>query len=154
MENQKTTLPINHIGYLINMTAQFFNLTALQIFKENNLNITPEQFGVLYFLSRENGMYQRQLAQAIFKDRPNITRILNILQKNGYIIRTADPQNKRITRVLITPDGQKKVETALPLLLGMKDKATTGLSEEEINTLMTILGKICGNLENNFTIQI
>ena len=41
-----------------------------------------------------DGLYQRQLSEITMKDRPNITRIINILEKNGYVTRVSD-KNKR-----------------------------------------------------------
>ncbi|MFC1875817.1 MarR family transcriptional regulator [Thermodesulfobacteriota bacterium] len=40
------------------------------------------------------------------KDRHNITRILNLLEKNGFISRTPDGEDKRRLNVYLTKEGK------------------------------------------------
>lgn len=151
--NQTTPLKVG-VGYLINKTALYFKITVLQFFKEKNFDITPEQFAVLFFLSKENGMYQRQLAKICLKDRPNITRLVDILEKRNLVYREIDPNNRRIFKVFITEEGKKHVEDIHPIFFEMNKKATTGISEEELEFFKKILAKICANMDENFKLQI
>jgi len=154
MEKNQIILPKVGIGYLINKTALYFKITCLQLFKEKAFDITPEQLGILFFLSKEDGMYQRQLAKISLKDRPNITRLVDILEERGFVYREADPENRRIFKVFITEEGKKQVESIHPALLEMQEKAVTGMSEEETESLRKLLAKICGNMDENFKLQI
>lgn len=142
------------IGYLINKTALRFKINVLQLFKEKSFSITPEQFGILFFLSKENGMYQRQLAKVLLKDRPNITRLVDILEEKNFVWREADPQNRRIIKVFITEEGRKEVEKVHPHLLEINKKATKEITEEEMETFKKVLEKICINIDEDFKLQI
>jgi len=154
MEEAKTALPQVGIGYLINKTALHFKITVLQLFKEKNFSITPEQFGILFFLSREDGMYQRQLAKTTLKDRPNITRLIDILEKKGFVHREIDPDNRRIFKIFITQEGRKQVAEIHPLLLEIQNKAIDGIMIDELESTRKILRKICENMDENFKLQI
>ena len=52
---------------------------AVQKFTQEGHPITPEQMTVLAALIDHDGMYQRQISAITLKDRPNITRSINIL---------------------------------------------------------------------------
>jgi DNA-binding MarR family transcriptional regulator len=153
MERYIIGMPEISIGYMISRTALYLKISALQFFKNNEYNVTPEQFGILYILSRENGLYQRQLSKMTLKDRPNITRIIDILEKRGLIYRELDPENRRIFKVFITEEGRQQVEDILPSLCEFRDKTIEGLSQEDLNDLKRILGKIRSNLDATFKLQ-
>ena len=63
------------------MLGKKSKILALQRFSMNNYPITPEQFTILAALVEQDGMYQSQIAHWTMKDRPNITRLTNILEK-------------------------------------------------------------------------
>lgn len=84
MQNKKND--IRSFGYAISETSHYIKISILQVFKEKKFKITPEQFFTLYILYQENGMYQRQLAKKLLKDRPNITRLVDILEKKNLFI--------------------------------------------------------------------
>jgi len=142
------------IGYIVNKTALYFKITVLQLFKEKNFNITPEQFGIIFFLSREDGMYQRQIAKICLKDRPNVTRLIDILEKKALVYRETDPDNRRIFKVFITEEGRKLVAKIHPHLLEIQNKAINGIKKEELELLRKVLGKICENMDDDFKLQI
>jgi len=154
MEKDKTGFSKVGVGYCINKTALYFKITVLQLFKENNFNMTPEQFGILFFLSREDGLYQRQLAKISLKDRPNITRMIDILEKKGFVHRETAPDNRRIFKIFITEEGRNQVAKIHPLLLEIQREALKGITIEEIELIKNILGKICENMDDDFKLQI
>jgi DNA-binding MarR family transcriptional regulator len=53
-------------------------------FKQANLDITIEQWSVLYHLWKEDGMSQQQLCDATFRDKPSITRLVDNLEKLNW----------------------------------------------------------------------
>lgn len=154
MEPTKIDFKDVGIGYIVNKAALYYKITVLQLFKEKNFHITPEQFAILFFLSKEDGMYQRQLAKISLKDRPNITRLIDILEESGFVYREADQNNRRILKVFITEKGRKQVEEVYPCLLDINNKATNGITTEELDLLRKVLGKVCENMDEDFKLQI
>lgn len=142
------------IGFLINKTALHFRLAALQAFKQDKHDITPEQFAILYILSFNDGMYQRQLSKLTLKDRPNITRLLNILEEKGLLYREADPENKRIFKIYITEKGRNTAKEVHKTLLSIKAQSSIDITEEEQVFFKKIMEKFCKNLEGLFELQI
>src|ERR1043165_8340224 len=50
-------------------------------FKQSGVDITIEQWSVLYHLWKQEGLSQQQLCDATFRDKPGITRLVDNLEK-------------------------------------------------------------------------
>lgn len=153
MNKPKVEMSKASIGYLIGKTALYYRITGLQFFKEKKFSITHEQFAILYILNVENGIYQRQLGKIALKDRPNITRLVDILEEKGFVYREIDPNDRRIIKVFITESGKKQVETIYPSILELNNKALEGITSEEKVILKKLLEKIRNNLDETFKLQ-
>ena len=144
---QKIGLKLSRIGLL----SKVF---AIQTFNKFGYDITPEQFTVLMTLKENNGMYQRQLANYTFKDRPNITRIVSILEQKGYIFSQIASDGRQVKKLFITEKGKEECERILPVVLNLWNTMVEKISEEEITYLLKIVDKIEKNLRENTILQI
>jgi len=110
-------------------------------------DLTPEQWGVMTRLRDNEGMNQNQLAERTFKDRHNINRILNLLEKHGYIKRRPDKSDKRAHRIFLTKSGRMIQEKLTPIVLNHLHQRFKDLSPKDIETLHRILKHIIKNIE-------
>ncbi len=110
------------------------------------LDITPEQFAILSLLQERGGLQQREIAELLLKDRPNITRILERMQNKKLIRRETDPKDRRAVRVDLTATGKKLLPKVEKIALDFKKQAYQGLSETELNQLKQTLHHISENL--------
>ncbi|MDZ4751831.1 MAG: MarR family transcriptional regulator [Flavobacteriales bacterium] len=70
--------------------------------KERNLPITPYQFRVLTHLWQNDDCSQQELALGSNRDRANVTRIIDILEREGIVKRTDNETDYRSFRVFLT----------------------------------------------------
>ena len=110
--------------------------------KGNVDKLTLAQYEVLYMVSLYNGIYQQQLCIQLLKDRPNITRLINILEKNKLVERKKDVKNKRISKIYITQKGIDYIYVAKPLMKEFKDLIHSGVPEDQIEFFQNCLKKI------------
>ncbi len=144
---QKLGLRLSRIGLL----SKIF---AIQTFLKYKFEITPEQFTVLNTLKEKNGMYLRQMAQETLKDRPNITRIVSILEGKGYLTTASDKEEKRLVKkIYITDKGLKVCNTVLPTILKMWENISENVSVNEINVFLETLNKMEENLKEKVIMQ-
>lgn len=138
---------------LVHMYAE---LHLIQTFKAHHFSVTPEQFFILYLLYQngDEGLYQRQLSKKLLKDRANITRLLNILEKKELLYRKNDETNKRIRMVYLSPSGKEKVEFILPYLIDFDTYINNSITEKECDILKKILDKVLSSIESKVTLQI
>lgn len=145
--NQKIGLVLSQIGLL----SRVF---AIQSFSKNVTEITPEQFTVLSALREHGDLYQRQISAITLKDRANITRIISILEGQGFVTRKVESQGRQIQKVSITEKGNEMFEKALPYILEIWAKTIENIDEEEMNACFLTLQKIKENLQNNTTLNL
>lgn len=144
-----------NIGFELNQTGSYIRVAVMKLLKDAGItDITHEQFGILFILSQEDGLYQRQLAFLLSKDRPNITRMLDILEKKSFITREKHPENRRISKVFITDEGRKKVEILVPFRDEFQEKIQKDIPEKDLETCRSVLKKIRENLGDSCNLQI
>ena len=84
-------------------TRAYFNL----LIKNKSLNITIEQWVLLSIVSQNPGITQTEIAKIGLKDKTNVMRILDVLEKNKLIVRQSDKNNRRIFKIYLTSNGEK-----------------------------------------------
>ncbi|MEJ1353356.1 MAG: MarR family transcriptional regulator [Candidatus Sedimenticola sp. (ex Thyasira tokunagai)] len=109
-------------------------------------DITPEQFTLLSLLSDTDGLQQREIAELLFKDRPNVTRILEKLEKKGLVLRKKDPGDRRASRVHITSSGQERYTLLNEAASSFRSRAYRGLEAADKKRLKASLNQIMENL--------
>ena len=117
------------IFYQIELTAKYCRLLGQQVFEKYEAGITVDEFAVLDTLSCQEDLCQRDLAKLILKDRANTGKLLDGLEKKGFIIRKLDNKNNRPVKIsVLTELGQKKLAEAT-----MKIKPHIEIVKNEIN---------------------
>jgi MarR family 2-MHQ and catechol resistance regulon transcriptional repressor len=76
--------------------------------------LTPGQLGVLELLAAEGAMNLRQLGLSLFRSPPNMTIVVDNLERAGLVRRERDRRDRRIVLVSITADGRERFAEAFP----------------------------------------
>src|SRR5215216_4170804 len=95
-------------------------------FNAQGLNLTIEQWSVLYHLWKEDGKSQQELCNATFRDKPSITRLIDNLERGNLVKRVADERDRRINKVYLTADAKKLQETSMQLAQETLNEALDG----------------------------
>lgn len=134
-------------GYIVNRAARRLEYELFQVFKKNGHDITPQQWAVLNRLWEQDGLSQAEIANKTFKDRPVVTRIIDILEQKGVVVRQPSKQDRRIIRVYLTPKGREYEDKLVPLAKEMLEQGRNGIANEELKCMTLALQKIISNLE-------
>lgn len=154
MENFNKERSID-LGLEITLTASAYRAAGMKTLKVHGLDdITREQFNILLLLSLSGGLYQTQIANILGKDRPNITRMIDVIETKGFIRREKDANNRRILKVYLTEKGLEKVQNIKPLKERMDRVQYKGMSTEEIDTLVTLLRRVRKNISEEYEIFV
>ncbi|WP_370090492.1 MarR family winged helix-turn-helix transcriptional regulator [Ekhidna sp.] len=132
------------IGSYIDRTYKVVRQDLINRFKQRGINVTPEQWVILNKLS-EKDMFQTDLASMSFRDKPTVSRIVDLLVKKGYAQRKRDRYDGRKFHISITVKGNNVVKRALPAVEESRKLGWTNLSEQEYETLISILDKVFTN---------
>jgi DNA-binding MarR family transcriptional regulator len=117
-------------------------------FKQSGVDITIEQWSVLYHLWKEDGLSQQQLCDATFRDKPSITRLVDNLEKLGLVKRMADKTDRRVNKVFITPEAQKLQELSMEVANRTLNEALAGVTNGQIEIAKEVLNMVYENLSN------
>lgn len=115
-------------------------------FRNAGLEITIEQWTVLYHLWKEDCLSQQELCNRTFRDKPSITRLIDNLEKQKLVKRLASKTDRRINIVCLTDGGKNLQDATLALANQTMDEALAGVNKEEIEAVKNVLQKVFDNL--------
>ena len=136
----------NALAYWIHRVYQAERNELFREFREHGVELTPEQWIVLVRLWSEDGQTQTELGQATFRDRPTMSRILDVMEKRGLVERHADPDNARAWRVHLTAQGKALRKKLVPGAQHLVERAQRGISEKALATTRATLIQMFANL--------
>ena len=106
----------------------------------------PGQAVCLRFLSANDGITQRDLADALHVARPTVSKMLQTMEKAGFIERRPDRDDQRLTRVFLTSAG-RKLESGLRAVSAATINETVGaLSESDRRELGRLLEALSASI--------
>lgn len=110
--------------------------------------MTISQLSTIGFLTFEQGrdIYQKDVESFFKLRRSTVSSLLNTLERKELIQRVPVPHDARLKKLVLTEQGQEISTQVLLTFSQMNDFMIRGLSEEEVQSLTTILGKIEDNL--------
>lgn len=144
----------SRIGMKLVRIGKMTRAIAVQRFSAKNFEITPEQLMVLSALIDHDGLYQRQIGMITLKDRPNITRIINILEKMNFVTRKPDVNKRKIYKIFVTDEGKNVVKKVMPTALELWEDIVDGVDEDELEITLKVMNKFKENLMKDMNIQI
>ncbi|MCA5006853.1 MarR family winged helix-turn-helix transcriptional regulator [Sphingobacterium bovistauri] len=115
--------------------------------KCGKLNITSEQWTILYHLWLEEGLTQQELANLTFRDKPSITRLINNLEKLSLVIRVNDKHDRRSNLIYLTKEGRKLKDEGMKQSAITINEAVAGLGLEELRVAQQVLDKVFQNIK-------
>jgi DNA-binding MarR family transcriptional regulator len=116
-------------------------------FNNAGLNLTIEQWSVLYHLWKQEGMSQQELCNATFRDKPSITRLVDNLEKLDLVKRVASENDRRINRIYLTKQALKLQEQSMILAEETLNEALEMVPVEKIDVCKEVLQIVYDNLK-------
>lgn len=115
-------------------------------FKQAGIEITIEQWSVLYHLWKQDAISQQQLCEATFRDKPSITRLVDNLEKLKLVKRVASKNDRRINLIHLTNEGKSVEELSMQVANQTLNEALEGVSVKDIELAKEVLQKVYDNL--------
>ncbi|GGH81411.1 DNA-binding MarR family transcriptional regulator [Filimonas zeae] len=116
-------------------------------FRQAGLEITIEQWSILYHLWKEDGLSQQELCNRTFRDKPSITRLLDNLERQHLVKRVASKEDRRINRVFLTDTARDLQDTTIQLANQTMEEALVEVSKADIEVTKKVLQQVYDNLK-------
>lgn len=107
-------------------------------------DITLPRFDLLSQLHRAgaDGLTMGDLSRAMMVSAGNVTGLVEALVGEGLVKRTVSAEDRRQSRVRLTPSGKRGFEAMLPEHERWIDEAFAGLDPAELKRLLDLLAKL------------
>lgn len=115
-------------------------------FRQAGLEITIEQWSVLYHLWKEDCLSQQELCVRTFRDKPSITRLIDNLEKQNLVKRMPSKTDRRINLVCLTEAARGLQQITIDLANQTMGEALIGVTKAEIETVRQVLQRVYDNL--------
>ena len=115
-------------------------------FKESAIDITIEQWSVLYHLWKEDGQSQQQLCEATFRDKPSITRLMDNLEKSKLVNRVASKNDRRSNLIFLTKEGKSLEQKTMEVANQTLNESLEGVTNGQIEIAKEVLQMVYDNL--------
>jgi DNA-binding MarR family transcriptional regulator len=110
------------------------------------LGVTRAQWRVLVRLSREDGLRQVALAEALDVEPITLCRMIDRLEEAGMVERRADEEDRRAWRIHLTPKAGPLIETLNTIAEDFLADALSGIDAAEQARVRDVLGRVRANL--------
>jgi DNA-binding MarR family transcriptional regulator len=115
-------------------------------FNLSGLNLTIEQWSVLYQLWKKEGISQQDLCRATFRDKPSITRLVDNLEKLGLVKRVPSESDRRINLIFPTEAALPLQQTTMQLAEETLNEALESVPADQIEICKSVLSIVYNNL--------
>ena len=106
------------------------------------LGLTRVQWQALLWLSRAGGtLMQRELSDALEIGAPATVALVDRMERDDLVARSAVPGDRRRNAVVLTPKARRLLTTIEAAAGQLRREVMNGLSRDEIDTLCTLLAK-------------
>jgi DNA-binding MarR family transcriptional regulator len=108
--------------------------------------LTRAQWRALKATGRHEGLSQTELADYLDMEPIPVGRVIDRLERTGYIERRADPGDRRRWRLHLTPKAHAIVDEMEVIAGGLRDDALRGIPQADLDTLKRVLIQLKENL--------
>ncbi len=137
------------VFYALDKAIKSYRQFAQRNIKKSGLDITIDQWLVLKTIRDHPDLIQKEISVKVFKDYASITRIIELLVKREFIIRSFHNVDRRRYNLKLTKSGEEVYEQLVPIVYSNRQTALKGFSEEEVTTLYQLLEKMTLNCVRN-----
>ena len=114
--------------------------------RQQDVPLTPEQFMLIDLLWNQGEMSQQELADQMHKDKNSVTRLVDAIERKGFVVRRQNTSDRRSNTLVLTEQAEKLKADAKQKGISILDKMLEGISEDELRTFLTILRKLSLNM--------
>jgi DNA-binding MarR family transcriptional regulator len=135
-------------GFLISQIKQIQGRIFERLLKANDIeDFNGAQGRILFILWQEDNLPIYQLSQRTSLAKTTLTSMLDRLEKQGYLRRIPDPQDRRQIRIALTERARAMNERYQKVSAEMSEIFYSGFDQEEILQFEDTLRKILENLK-------
>ncbi|MCH7966918.1 MAG: MarR family transcriptional regulator [Thaumarchaeota archaeon] len=120
---------------------------AADIELRERFGLGGSKWKIVVVLSIEEGITQKQLADMIFVEAPTLVPIIDKMEREGYLTRHPDPDDRRNNLIFMTKKSKEIVEPIIECILEIRSMALNKISKKDSDIVKKVLRQIMSNTE-------
>jgi DNA-binding MarR family transcriptional regulator len=128
------------LGYLVNRAARAMAHQLAGQLRSADVGIG--QWAILMFLWARDGMTQADLSRLVAIEPPTMVRTIDRMVRDGFVRRTPDPGDGRLSRIHLTDRGRSLRDELVPRAIAVNEAVGRSMTVSEAETLRRLLRKL------------
>ena len=114
--------------------------------RQENVPLTPEQFLLIDLLWNQGPMSQQQLADQMHKDKNSVTKLVDAIERKGFVYRQQNASDRRSNTLVLTEKALELRDHAKQKGISILDEMLEDISETELRAFISTLNKLNINM--------
>jgi MarR family transcriptional regulator, transcriptional regulator for hemolysin len=143
----------NSIGFIINRAGKML-IQAFDQELRKNFGITFGQWKIIITLvNNDDGLTQKEIADKLGLEGPTIIPIIDKLEKDGFVIRKVDKNDRRNNQIFLTEKTHSALDLMVNCAIKIKNTSLENISDYDISITKNTLEIMWKNIQNAFNIN-
>ncbi|WP_316785920.1 MarR family transcriptional regulator [Pedobacter frigiditerrae] len=138
----------NTLLYTLDKCFRTYNQFAQRNVRKAGYDITIDQWLILKSVAENPDITQKDISKIVFKDNASITRIIQLLIKQGFLTREVHPSDRRRVNLTLTETGKKITIDVNEIAIKNRAAALEGIDEQSNSLMRDLLQKVIENCNN------
>jgi DNA-binding MarR family transcriptional regulator len=128
------------IGYLIADLSRLYG----RVFDRRaaHLGLTRVQWRALKRIHQAEGISQTALAELMDMEPIAVGRVVDRLQKAGFVERRSDPNDRRVWRLHLSPQSTQIMDAIEQVSAGVRQDSLAGVDADQLQITLQVLSQI------------
>ncbi len=109
--------------------------------------LTSTKLDVLHLLRSGDGMSVTQMSEFLRMTQPNVTFVVNALERDGSVVRATSPTDRRSTIVRLSEAGERLIAGVTPLHMRAITRALENVSARDRKRFVATLAAVAEGFE-------
>lgn len=97
---------------------------------------------LLHLLTQDKRLRQEDLVAQLDVSKPAVSRALESLESKGYVAREKDPEDRRVSRVLLTSKARELGPRVVEVYNQVYAVAAQGISEDQVGEFIKLFSRV------------
>ena len=134
------------IAVELNLTGCKLKQFLASKLKQLGVPLTPEQFMLIDLLWNHGEMSQQQLADLMHKDKNSVTKLVDAIERKGFVVRRQNKNDRRSNTLVLTEKANQLKPGAKQKGISILDQMLEGINENELRMFLETLRKLNVNM--------
>lgn len=135
-------------GFLLAHTRLRMGRGLQKAFRDAGHEFTGEQWGLLNLVDADPGAHQTALAAMMGRDKPSMSRLLDTMEKRGYLHRRIDPEDRRSHLIELSRAGEALLAELRPVVSAYLDRIFSSLDTKDYEIFIKVLRHVGSRIDD------